>query len=35
MLVTYRREIAAQLREFRPDVVIGMYLLTNTWSSGR
>jgi glycosyltransferase involved in cell wall biosynthesis len=29
MLVTYRREIAAQLREFRPDVVIGMYLLTN------
>jgi glycosyltransferase involved in cell wall biosynthesis len=29
MLVTYGREIAAQLREFRPDVVIGMYLLTN------
>ena len=29
MLVTYRREIAAQLRDFRPDVVIGMYLLTN------
>src|SRR5665647_2449485 len=29
MLVTYRREIAVQLREFRPDVVIGMYLLTN------
>jgi glycosyltransferase involved in cell wall biosynthesis len=29
MLATYRREIAAQLREFRPDVVIGMYLLTN------
>ncbi|MGZ4892205.1 MAG: glycosyltransferase family 4 protein [Halobacteriota archaeon] len=29
MLVTYRREIATQLREFRPDVVIGMYLLTN------
>jgi glycosyltransferase involved in cell wall biosynthesis len=29
MLVTYSREIAAQLREFRPDVIIGMYLLTN------
>jgi|BarGraNGADG00212_2_1021979.scaffolds.fasta_scaffold38994_1 glycosyltransferase involved in cell wall biosynthesis len=29
MLFSYRREIAAQLREFRPDVVIGMYLLTN------
>jgi len=29
MLVTYSREIAAQLRTFRPDVVIGMYVLTN------
>jgi glycosyltransferase involved in cell wall biosynthesis len=29
MLVTYGREISAQLRESPPDVVIGMYILTN------
>jgi len=29
MLVTYSREISAQLRESPPDVVIGMYILTN------
>jgi glycosyltransferase involved in cell wall biosynthesis len=34
MLITYRREIAAQLREFRPDAVIGMYLLTNYLALG-
>jgi glycosyltransferase involved in cell wall biosynthesis len=29
MLFTYSREISAQLRESPPDVIIGMYLLTN------
>ena len=29
MLITYSREISAQLRESPPDVIIGMYLLTN------
>jgi glycosyltransferase involved in cell wall biosynthesis len=29
MLFTYKREISAQLRESPPDVIIGMYLLTN------
>jgi glycosyltransferase involved in cell wall biosynthesis len=29
MLVTYSREISTQLRESPPDVVIGMYILTN------
>ena len=29
MLVTYSREISAQLRKSPPDVVIGMYILTN------
>ncbi|MEI7827903.1 MAG: glycosyltransferase family 4 protein [Euryarchaeota archaeon] len=29
MLFTYGREISAQLRESPPDVIIGMYLLTN------
>ena len=29
MLFTYSREISAQLRESPPDVIIGMYILTN------
>ncbi|MGA3198639.1 MAG: glycosyltransferase [Halobacteriota archaeon] len=29
MLITYGHEISAQLRESPPDVIIGMYLLTN------
>jgi glycosyltransferase involved in cell wall biosynthesis len=29
MLLTYNREISAQLRESRPDVIVGMYILTS------
>ena len=29
MVITYSREIAAQVRESPPDVIIGMYVLTN------